>query len=181
MVKARWDSSNLVVLEDSSGLACVNCCGAVPGVCCPGFTEDETPSVYNVTISGVEDCPAPGDATVVNGTWELSLIECQSLPWPEEPGCQWEYKEAEVNGNVWIAFVRTRYFSCTVVYVSALYWEGVDWRSALSSADGYTHSTGFCDTVNNRWLTCVGSRRGINGSATFSPAVGSCPANVSCG
>ncbi len=176
MSKVAISSSTLKILvnRDSAGissLANLCCLGLFEcGECCPGFGEDSTPSQYTVIISDIEDCPGfPSDATSVNGTWTLDLVECEPLPWPEEPGCTWEYKEAESNNNVWIVLVRNHTIGCATITVSAFVYYDGNWRGVYQKIGSYIHASGWCGTIAQTG-TCASFRQGINGTASFEPA-----------
>jgi len=179
MVTAAWDTSNLVALY-KDGLQCTSCCGVTPpyptepDLCCPGFGTGLTPSQYTVKIEGVVDCPGfAGDATLVNGTWVLDLNDCAEPV--EEPSCTWSYIEAEEDGSVKITIHRLKTTGCTEIYVTGWIWRFLNgfwgWIPVFSSLDGYTHTTGWCDTVDSRWLACGGflSLEGYSGTAKFWP------------
>lgn len=166
MVTAAWDTSNLVALY-KDGKQCTSCCGPLfeyetePGLCCPGFGEDSTPSQYTVKLVGVVDCPVSG-ASAVNGVWVLDLVECGTPA--EEWGCQWRYEA----GGLLITFSRAHIISCAEVGVTA-WFESSGQKSAFSSLDRYTFTTGYCDIVSNRWLNCTAPRYGKFGTAQFWP------------
>ncbi len=73
MVTAAWDTSNLVALEDGSGLACTNCCGE-PGLPDPNEMEaicarcvDTQPLKVRLDFSNFQDAD-PGVCTLASGT-----------------------------------------------------------------------------------------------------------------
>ncbi len=167
MVTAAWDTSGLVALY-KDGVQCTSCCfeGYEPGFCCPGFPENGTPSNYTVELIGVVDCG--GSPAAVNGRWTLDLIECEPLPWGDDSGCIWLYKEAESEGNVWINLRRSRTLGCDEVAVNGFQWASGAWRIMFIKSSGYTQTTGWCDIVNNP-LTCSGGRSGKLGTAQFWP------------
>ena len=170
MTHIAWDESNLVVLyNEATKKVCDGCCTYAPDLCCPGFGDGGTPLQYTVEIEGVTDCAgAPtGYQTAVNGVWVLDLVECAEEE--EEPSCQWVYKEAEEDGNVWISFHRAHTIGCAEIGVSAFVWYNGSWRSVFSSLDRYRHGSGWCDNVDNRWVSCVLGRYGKNGTADFWP------------
>ncbi len=163
------DSSSLKLLLGVSGLLCTTCCGRQEDMCCPGWGPGNTPTVYNVTISGVQDCPVAG-ATTVNGTWPCTLVECSDFE-GEEFGCSWKYED----GSVKVELVRIRLRSLnTDVDVTANFKDGINWRSAFDAKDRYTWTTGQCPSGDNNWVNCAPPRYGKFGSYTAEPADGNC-------
>lgn len=164
MVLAAYDTSNLVALYNN-GVQCTSCCSFEPGLCCPGFGADSTPSFYTAVIEGVVDCPGhPGDATIVNGTWQLPLIECEDFPFPEEPGCTWQIK----NDSVWIAVVRNRTLApCAEVSLSALIKDAGNYHGVFFDQKSYTISTGWCSDFTNDLTDCT--TYGKDGTAKIWP------------
>lgn len=163
MVTAAWDTSNLVALY-RNGVQCTTCCyeGYEPGICCPGFAENSTPSIYTAEIVGVQDCPVAG-ASILNGLWELAITGCTEGG--EEPDCHWVLQ----NDSVWITFNRAHIGACAALSFSALWKDGENWRAGFDDSLSYTQATGICATFTNAFLNCTAPRFGKFGTARVWP------------
>ncbi len=173
MVLAAWDTSNLVVFENAAGKACVTCCdgnpppepGFEPGLCCPGFGASSTPSAYTAEIIGIQDCPVAG-ATVLNGVWILSLLECEEIPFPEEPSCGWKYEDS----NVIIQFTRSHVGGgCASLSFVANWKDGDDVRAGFNDLKSFTQATGLCADFTNDFVNCTAPKFGRFGTVKVWP------------
>ncbi len=164
MVTAAWDTSNLVALFNN-GLQCTSCCfeGYEPGICCPGFGENATPSQYTAFIIGVQDCPVAG-ASILNGLWQLPITGCTEGG--EEPDCHWVLQ----NASVWIAFNRAHVGGgCAQFSFFANWWDGSNWKAGFADNLSFTQATGRCMTFDNTFVNCTSPRFGKFGTAKVWP------------
>jgi len=174
-------TGKVLVIRDSAGISklCSTCCTAPKtedGFCCMGFGEDETPIFYTALISGIEACSGKGDATVLNGSWQLELTEyqggtkCESYPWQHNDECLWQY----IDDSVRVRFFRFRntITGCDGVTFDAYFWYNGEWRAAfLGVAQGFTYATGWCVTFPNAIPGCGGNFYGIGGNAYVEPDI----------
>lgn len=180
-IQINPSTGKVLVIRDSSGISklCSNCCVAPEteeGFCCMGFGSDETPIFYTATISGIQACSGKGDATILNGEWELELTEhhggtkCEPHPWGNNDECLWQY----IDANVRIRFFRFRVISplCDGITFDAYFWHDGAWRAAfIGVAQLYSITTGWCTTFPNAIVSCVGSFYGRFGSASVEPNI----------
>ena len=180
-IQVNPSTGKVLVIRDSSGISklCSDCCVAPrteDGFCCMGFGEDETPLVYTAIISGIQICAGKGDATVLNGTWQLVLTEhhgatkCEPYPWQHNDECLWKY----IDANIRIRFFsfRNTIYVCDVGSCDVYFWYNGAWRVAfLGIAQFFTFTTGWCVTFPNGIPNCFASLYGISGSAYVEPDI----------